>query len=78
MPKIPASNPIVRPVFQGASQNLIVPDLAERWQCSEDTILSNYRKWGLRPMRFGRRLLFPIEQIVALERRMQGKVEAAE
>lgn len=67
----------LRPVFKGSSQNLTVPDLAERWQCAEDTVRANWRRWGLKPMRFGKRMLFPIEQVEEVERRMQG-LDAAE
>jgi len=67
----------IRPVFSGSSQNLIVPELAARWQCSEDTVLANYKRWGLRPMRFGKRLIFPMPQVEAVERQMQG-IAAAE
>jgi len=53
-------------------------ELARRWRRKRKTIERHYAKWGLRPLRFGGRLLFPISQILEVEHRaMHGEfVEA--
>ena len=49
--------------------HLTTEELAARWRLNRFTISHNYSKYGLRPMRIGKRLLFPIEQIEEVERR---------
>jgi hypothetical protein len=60
--------------------HLTMAELAARWRRTRKTIERRYAEWGLRPLRFGGRLLFPIEQVLEVERRaMEGKfVKAAE
>ena len=51
--------------------HLTTQELASRWRCTVFTISNKYRKLGLRPLRIGKRLLFPIEQVQAVERNSQ-------
>ena len=53
--------------------HLTTEELAARWRLNRFTISHNYSKYGLRPMRIGKRLLFPIEQIEDVERRSIGR-----
>jgi hypothetical protein len=61
-----------------SSPHLTMDELARRWRRKRKTIERHYAKWGLRPLRFGGRLLFPISQILEVEQRaMRGEfVEA--
>ena len=49
--------------------HLTTEELAARWRCTVYTISMKYRKLGLRPLRVGKRLLFPIDQVEAVERK---------
>lgn len=62
----------------GGLTHLTMEELACRWRRKRKTIERHYAKWGLRPLRFGGRLLFPISQILEVEHRaMHGEfVEA--
>jgi hypothetical protein len=53
-----------------AYPHLTTDELAGRWRCRRETISRQYRKWGLRPIRIAGCLLFPTEQIEAVERRL--------
>lgn len=59
------------------SPHLTTNDLAARFHCTPWTISMNYRKWGLRPLKIGKRLLFPLPQVEAMEARMTSKEFAA-
>jgi hypothetical protein len=53
-------------------------ELAARWQRTPKTIERHYQEWGLRPLRFGGRLLFPFAQVLeAEERAMRGELVAS-
>ncbi|HEV2901132.1 MAG TPA: hypothetical protein VGX71_25485 [Pseudaminobacter sp.] len=49
--------------------HLTTQELAARWRVTVFTLSGNYQKWGLRPIKIGKRLLFPLDQIEAVERR---------
>ena len=49
---------------------LTFDDVAERLRCSRKTVKSNYRLWGLRPVRIARRVLIPSDQLTSLEQRL--------
>ncbi|QIG50387.1 hypothetical protein G5V57_23240 [Nordella sp. HKS 07] len=77
MPPIPAEQ--VSPFDSENHPNHVTPfphlttnELAARWRCTVFTISAKYRSLGLRPIRVGKRLLFPIVQIEAAERRSMG------
>lgn len=65
----------LRPQLSG-QPHLTVEDIAQRWGCSIDTVRRHYREWGLRPLRFGKRLLFRADAVAEVEARVTG--EAAE
>ena len=44
-----------------------VEELAVRWKCKPQTIRQNRRQWGLKPFRFGKRLLFTAANVEAVE-----------
>lgn len=46
-----------------------VEQLAARWHCTPQTVRSNWRRWGLRGARFGKRLIFDNETVREAERR---------
>jgi hypothetical protein len=51
--------------------------LAARLHVTAVTITRSYSKWGLRPVKIAGRILFPSDQVAALERRMMnGEIEA--
>ncbi len=51
-------------------------ELAERLHVTPTTITRCYARWGLRPVRIAGRILFPVDQIIELERRaMNGEVK---
>jgi hypothetical protein len=51
-------------------------DLAARLHVTATTVTRKYRKWGLRPLRVGGRLLFCSDHIRDLEARaMRGEIE---
>jgi hypothetical protein len=52
--------------------HLTTEELAARWRCTIFTISAKYRGLGLRPIRVGKRLLFPMEQVEAAEQRSMG------
>jgi DNA-binding transcriptional regulator YhcF (GntR family) len=47
-------------------------ELAARWRISRFTVSKTYRKLGLRPIVLGKRLLFPVEQVIDAERRFMA------
>ena len=50
-------------------------ELAARLHVTATTVTRKYRKWGLRPLRLGGRLLFSIDHITDLEARaMRGEI----
>jgi hypothetical protein len=50
-------------------------ELAERWHVTAQHLGKNAAKLGLRPLRVGKRCLFPISQVIEAERRqMFGEV----
>ncbi len=53
--------------------HLTTGELAARWRCTVFTISAKYRSLGLRPIRVGKRLLFPIAQIEEVEARSMEK-----
>ena len=58
---------------QHSYPHLTTVELAGRWRCSRETITRRYRQWGLRPISIAGALLFPIDQIEAVERRLSGE-----
>jgi hypothetical protein len=54
---------------------LAVPQLAERWHCEPNTIVTNWRRWGLKGTKFGKRLIFPLWSIKEVERRRLQRSE---
>jgi len=44
-------------------------ELAARWHVQPLHVTRNYRRLGLRPVRVGKRVLFPASQILEAERR---------
>jgi hypothetical protein len=58
-----------------ALERLLTRDeLATRWHVTEQHVTRHYAKMGLRPVRIGKRCLFPESQIIAAERRQSGEV----
>ena len=56
--------------------HLTMAELAARWKRKRKTIERHYARWGLRPLRFGGRLLFPLTQVLEAEdRAMRGELE---
>jgi hypothetical protein len=54
--------------------HLTMTELAQRWKRTRKTIERRYSEWGLRPLRFGGRLLFPLQQVLDCEQRaMEGE-----
>jgi hypothetical protein len=51
------------------STHLTMEELALRWRRKRKTIERHYARWGLRPLRLGGRLLFPLQQIIEVEQR---------
>ena len=52
----------------GEPPHLTMTELAERWRRTRKTVEKNYKKWGLRPLRFGGgKLLFPMREVLAAE-----------
>ena len=49
--------------------HLTIKELADRWRRTPKTIERHYQEWGLIPLRFGGRLIFPIEHVLEAERR---------
>lgn len=61
-----------RDQVEGDDVFLEVPQLAERWHCEPNTIISRWRSWGLKGTRFGKRLIFPLWSVKEVEaRRLQ-------
>jgi hypothetical protein len=59
--------------------HLTMSELAARWRRTRKTIERRYAEWGLRPLRFGGRLLFPFDQVLDVERRaMEGEFVSTE
>lgn len=48
--------------------HLTTVELSNRWRITVYTLSKMYRGLGLRPIKIGRRLLFPLDQIEAVER----------
>jgi hypothetical protein len=51
--------------------------VAQRLLCEPQTVTRRFRKWGLRPVRLGQRVLFPSTQIAELEARLVESGERA-
>jgi len=49
--------------------HLFTEELAERWGVNTTTISRNYRKLGLKPIKLGKRLLWPLDQVEGIESR---------
>lgn len=49
--------------------HLTTQELAARWRMTVFTLSGSYRKLGLLPIRVGKRLLFPLDQIEDVEQR---------
>jgi hypothetical protein len=45
-------------------------EVGARMRCEAVTVTRNYQKWGLKPVRISGRVLFPSDQITALDRRL--------
>ena len=59
----------------GAPTHLTMDELARRWRRTRKTIERHYARWGLRPLRLGGRLLFPLPQVIEVEQRaMRGEL----
>jgi hypothetical protein len=55
--------------------HLTTDELAERLRRTRKTVERNYAKWGLRPLRLGGGLIFPITQVVEMEdRAVRGEI----
>jgi len=50
-----------------SSKFFTVPQLAERWQKSDQWIYSNYRRLGLKVLPMGQQLRFPAGEVKAWE-----------
>jgi hypothetical protein len=48
--------------------NLTVPQLGERWQKSEQYVYSNYKRLGLKALKIGQQIRFPLEEVEAWEK----------
>ena len=53
----------------GEVPHLTVEDVARRWKCQPQTVRQRRQQWGLKPFRFGKRLLFTVASVEAVERR---------
>ena len=63
----------------GTPTHLTMSELARRWRRQRKTVERGYAKWGLRPLRFGGRLLFPFSQVLEAEQRaMAGEFVSTE
>jgi hypothetical protein len=49
-------------------------ELAARWRVKKQFVTRHFAKLGLRPVRVGKRVLFPISQVAEAERLMGGEV----
>ena len=58
---------------ESLSPHLTTIELAARWRCTVFTLSGKYRSLGLRPFRLGKRLLFPINQVMEVERRLMAE-----
>ena len=65
------------PTRQGGRTHLTRNELAARWGLTPVTITRNYPKLGLKPIRLCGRVLFPLQQVEAVERRMMMMLEEA-
>jgi len=72
-PQPPAGSPAAARAPPYPFPHITTEELAARWRVSRFSISSRYLSWGLRPIRIGRRLLWPIDQIEACERRFMGQ-----
>ena len=52
-------------------------ELAARWRVQPQHITRNFRKLGLRPVKVGKRCLFPESQILEAEQRAQQAATAS-
>ena len=48
-------------------------EVAERYHVNPRWVTVNYRKLGLKPMRVGKRILFPASQLIEADRRALGE-----
>ena len=61
----------------GEVMHLTMDELARRWRRKRKTIERHYSQWGLRPLRLGGRLLFPMSQVTEVEQRaIRGELVA--
>jgi hypothetical protein len=83
MPPVPQCSPYgasnddadARHLSRGEPAHLTMTELAARWRRKRKTIERHYTRWGLRPLRFGGRLLFPLDQVHEVEARaMRGEL----
>ena len=49
--------------------HLTTLELAARWRTTIFTVSKMHKNWGLSPIKIGRRKLYPIEQVEAVERK---------
>jgi len=54
---------------------LTTKELAARWHCTGWTVSTRYRALGLKPLKFGKSLLFPLNQVEEVERHLGGVVD---
>src|SRR5262245_47030809 len=54
------------PAFQ--RPHLFGEELCERWHITNVTLSRIYQRLGLRPIKLGKRLLWPLDQVEAVER----------
>jgi hypothetical protein len=79
MPPVPPdqASPYGAAKANGEPAHLTMDELAQRWRRKRKTVERHYARWGLRPLRFGGRLLFPISQVLEVEQRaMHGEFVA--
>jgi hypothetical protein len=50
--------------------HLTMNELAHRWRRTRKTVERHYAQWGMRLLRLGGRLLFPISQVIEVEQRV--------
>jgi hypothetical protein len=53
-------------------RHLTVPQLGERWQKTEQYVYSNYKRLGLKALRIGQQIRFPLEEVERWERAHLG------
>ena len=58
--------------IQPSFPHLTSVELAARWRTTVFTVSKRHQQWGLRPIKIGRRKLYPIDQIEAAEKRFMA------